>query len=119
MELNRLQAGQTALMKAKRGSFRRKLKVARNRLDQSGRLSDKQSFDQKRLKESCYDLEGMFINKMLKIMRRNIPKGGLFEKSNAENIFEDMLYEKYADRMARGRTDGIANAMYQQLAQDM
>jgi len=119
MELSELNTAGSALLKSRQGSLRRKLKAARNQLDTSKNVSDKQSFDTKRLKEACYDLEGLFINKMMKIMRRNIPKGGLFEKSNAENIFEDMLYEKYADRMARGRTDGIANAMYQQLAQDM
>ena len=52
---------------------------------------------------------------MYKQMRKTVPEGGLFEKSPAREIFEDMLDEEIINN-AKERGIGIADILYRQLS---
>ncbi|MCT4593946.1 MAG: rod-binding protein [Anaeromicrobium sp.] len=69
----------------------------------------------KDLKEACNQFEEYFVNMMLKNMKNTIGDSDLTEKSHGREIFEDMLDEKIASNMARGRGLGLASQMYKQL----
>ena len=52
---------------------------------------------------------------MLNVMRKSVNKTGLMDGGMAEEIFEDMLYDEYAQKMAETGSFGIANMIYKQL----
>ncbi|BHH83396.1 rod-binding protein [Desulforhopalus sp. 52FAK] len=79
-------------------------------------IQDRKSRDLESLKESSKEFETMFVMEMYKAMRQAIPEGGLFEKSNATEIFQDMLDLELARESTKGQGMGIAEAMYKQMA---
>ena len=73
--------------------------------------------DLAKLKEACSEFEAIYLNEMFKSARQTIPEGGLFEKSNATHIFEDMQDMERARNMSKNASIGIADTMYKQMAQ--
>jgi flagellar protein FlgJ len=66
--------------------------------------------------EACKSFESYFIQTMFREMRKtSLDANGLFAKSNAENIFTDMLDEEVAKQSAEGGGIGLAAMMYKQL----
>jgi len=59
--------------------------------------------------------EAIFIKQMLNVMRKSVSKTGLMDGGMAEEIFEDMLYDEYAQKMAESGSFGIADMIYRQL----
>jgi len=66
----------------------------------------------------CQEFESIFIKQMLNSMRKTINKSGLLDGGVAEEIFEDMLYDKYALKMAQSAQFGISNLLYRQLSRE-
>jgi len=77
---------------------------------------DKNKKEDTRLLDACYDLEALFINQMVKVMRKTVNETDFFGKSIAKDIFSDMLYDEYAKQMARSEKFGIAKQIYNQLS---
>lgn len=74
--------------------------------------------DDKKLKEACIELESYFTKLMYKSMKNsvNFSEGGLFEKSSAEKMFEEMLDDELCERSAEsGNGIGLAQMLYKQL----
>jgi flagellar protein FlgJ len=63
----------------------------------------------------CQDFEAIFIKQMLNAMKQTVPKTGLMDGGFAEEIFEDMLYDEYAQAMAKTAQFGLSNLLYRQL----
>ena len=61
------------------------------------------------------EFEAIFIKQMLNVMRKSVAKTGLLDGGMAEEIFEDMLYDEYAEKMAESGSFGIADMIYRQL----
>jgi len=81
----------------------------------SSQLQDQKTKDLKALKESCQEFEAMLMMEMVKTMRKSVPDGGLFEKSNAEEIFREMLDTETVRQSVASHPIGIADAMYKQM----
>ena len=62
------------------------------------------------------EFEAIFIKQMLNVMRKSVNKTGLLDGGMAEEIFEDMLYDEYAQNMAESGSFGIADMIYRQLS---
>jgi len=75
--------------------------------------------DRASLKKSCQDFEAIFIQSMLKAMRKTVPEGGLFAKSNATKIFEDMLDQEFAVSIAKNQSVGLAEQIYRQMEKNL
>lgn len=75
--------------------------------------------DKEKLREACRDLESIFLNIMFKSMRNTVEKSGLIEESFAQNVYEDMLYEKYAEEASKGKGLGLGEMLYQQLVRNL
>lgn len=72
--------------------------------------------DTSEIRRAAVEMESFFINQMFQALRRTIPESeGLFEKSNAEKIFQEMLDETTAQNLAESGGLGIADMMYEQL----
>ncbi len=75
-------------------------------------LSDR---DAKSLKRSCEQFEAIFIQSMLKAMRKTIPDGGFFEKDTAHEIYQDMFDLEISNEMSSRQSMGLADQMYRQM----
>lgn len=71
--------------------------------------------DSAALKKVTQDFEAIFIESMFKAMRKTIPDGGLFERDNAHEIYQEMLDREIAGDMARHQSIGLADQMYEQI----
>ncbi len=72
--------------------------------------------DAEKLLDACKEFEAIFLEMMLKQMRRTVPEGELIEKSFAREIYETMQDEEISKEMARGRGIGLAQDLYKQLS---
>lgn len=73
--------------------------------------------DSQRLKKACKDMESLFINMMLKEMRKSIPKSGLFEDSLERDIYTSMFDQQIAEEASGvGRGIGLADMLYENLS---
>jgi len=69
------------------------------------------------LYKASQDFEALFIKQMLDVMRKTIHKeddmlgGGL-----GQDIYEDMLYNEYAKKMASTAQFGLAEMIYRQVS---
>ncbi len=69
------------------------------------------------LYKASQDFEALFIKQMLDVMRKTIHKeddmlnGGL-----GQDVYEDMLYDQYAKKMASTAQFGLADMIYRQLS---
>ena len=92
---------------AKQGEFEKALENA---------IAEK---DEKKLKKACSDLEAVFVNMMFKQMRNTVQKSGLLDGGSAEEMYEDLLFDKYAEEVSKGEGTGLGDILYQQLAKSM
>ena len=72
--------------------------------------------DDAKLKEACSDFEAIFIKQMLDSMRKTVQKTGMTDGGYAEELYQDMLYDQYAEKMAKTAHLGVAELMYRQLS---
>lgn len=79
-------------------------------------IQDRKARDLESLKEVSQEFETMFVMEMYKAMRKAVPEGGLFEKSNATEIFQEMLDLEIAQESSKTQSLGLADAMYNQMA---
>jgi len=75
--------------------------------------------DEKKLKKACSDLEAIFVNMMFKQMRNTVQKSGLFDGGSAEEMYEDMLFDKYAEEVSKGKGTGLGDVLFKQLSKSM
>lgn len=69
-----------------------------------------------RLMDTCIEMESLLVSNMLKAMRRTVPKNEWLHGGNAEEIFQDMLYDEYALKMSRTANLGLATMLYNQMS---
>src|SRR6056297_2494547 len=69
-----------------------------------------------KLKETCSDFQAIFVKQMLDSMRKTVNKSGLLEGGQAEEIFEDMLYDEYAQSISENGNIGLDDMLYKQLS---
>ena len=100
-------SAQTKAQEVKEGDFESALKNA---------VSEK---DEKKLRKACNDLESVFVNMMFKQMRSTVDKSGLIDAGFAEETYEDMLFENYADEATKGKGLGLGEILFKQLSRQM
>jgi len=72
--------------------------------------------DDAKLKEACQGFEEIFINMMLKEMRKGIPRSGLFPDSLQKDIYTGMFDQQIAREISTGKGIGIAEMLYERLS---
>lgn len=75
--------------------------------------------DEKRLKESCQEMESVFLNQVLSVMRSTVPANPLLGRSQAEEIFQSMLDQELTKSAAKTGTIGLAEILFKQLKQTL
>jgi flagellar protein FlgJ len=80
------------------------------------------SLDEKRaaLRGASRQFEAVFMNQMISAMRKTVGEGGILNKSNGESIFEGMLDEEWAKKMAsKTGPNSLSEILYKQLSYRM
>jgi flagellar protein FlgJ len=68
------------------------------------------------LYKACLDFESIFIKQMLDVMRKTVNKqDDLMGNGMGQGVFEDMLYDEYAKKMAQTAQFGLAETIYRQV----
>jgi flagellar protein FlgJ len=67
------------------------------------------------IRELCSEFEALFINQMLQIMRKSIPKSGLLGGGLQEDIYTGMFDERLAAQLSKGKGIGLGEQLYEQL----
>lgn len=67
------------------------------------------------LKRECAQLEGVFLQQLLKVMRQTVPHEGVLDGGQGESMFTDMMDQKVADSAATQMQRGLGLALYHQL----
>lgn len=67
------------------------------------------------LEQACQDFEAIFLFSLFKEMRSTVVDGGLFEKSNDQEIFQEMMDMEAAKAAASQNTLGLGQALLRQL----
>ncbi|MDR2193404.1 MAG: rod-binding protein [Treponema sp.] len=68
-----------------------------------------------KLYEQCEALEAFLIKNLLNSMRSTIQKSGFIDQGFAGDMYEDMLYEEYADEFTKNTNFGFAEIAYLEL----
>lgn len=92
---------------AKQGIFERELQKA------------VEEMDEKKLIKACKDLESVFVGMMFKQMRSTVIKSDFTDGGMEEDMYEDMLFEKYSEEIAEGKGIGLGEMLYKQLVKTM
>ncbi len=74
-----------------------------------------EAFREARSEKAFKDLEGLFFNELMKEMHKSIPDDGIFKKSHATKMYEEMLNEVFAQAMADSGQFGIAKQIAAQV----
>lgn len=73
--------------------------------------------DDKAVRDATTQLESVMLNLMWKEMRATVPKSSLLPTGMAGEVYEDMMFQAYADRMAEAGT-GLGEMLRRQLAKE-
>ncbi|OGL67327.1 MAG: hypothetical protein A3J27_15200 [Candidatus Tectomicrobia bacterium RIFCSPLOWO2_12_FULL_69_37] len=105
IEFPNLQGPQLLMLQQGRGDLERVRRAA-------GMKGDEAS-----LRQASQDFEAIFVNLLLKEMRKSLPKDGLFKQSMAREWFEGMLDEAVAKEVSKGPGLGLAAPLLEQMQQ--
>jgi peptidoglycan hydrolase FlgJ len=67
--------------------------------------------------KACQDFEALFIKQMLDAMRKTVNKeDDMLNGGMSQDIFEGMLYDEYAKKMAETAQFGLSDMIYRQVS---
>ena len=72
-----------------------------------------------KLREAANEFEAIFIQQMLKSMRKTSLESDLLPKSEGEKIFRSMLDEQYAILSAKSGRLGLGEMIFQQIKSNL
>lgn len=88
-------------------------------LDRLREMGHSKNVGQKReaLKQVAKEFESVFMYQVVQAMRQTIPKGGLVEKGEGEEVFEGMLDQEWAKKLTgRGGPASLSEVLYRELS---
>lgn len=71
--------------------------------------------DDAALRRACSQLEGVFLQQLMKALRETIPHSGLADGGTGEEIFTTLLDEHLSSSAAARLDRGLGAALYRQL----
>ncbi len=75
-----------------------------------------ESSDEAELRKVCDDFEALFVKMMLDSMRETLNDNSLIPKNASEKMFEEQLFDEYAQKIGKTADFGIADIMYNQMS---
>jgi len=68
-----------------------------------------------RLREACSEFEGILLTQMLRVMRQNLPEGGILPSSPSTKIWESQYEAALGKVLGRSGSLGIADLLYKDI----
>ena len=93
-----------------------------NKLEQLSSKAERAELSPKeteKLKKAAMDFEALFINRMLKQMRKGVHENALFGNSHAEKMYRSMLDTEYSKEMSKSGGFGLAETLLNQFGVDI
>lgn len=72
--------------------------------------------DAVKLRQTCKDMEAVFLNMMWSSMRATVPKSSLLGNSNQQEIMQSMLDSEMTKNISQSGGMGLGDMLYRQLA---
>ena len=85
------------------------------KINEPKNISESQKKELKKLSKACKDFESIFMDQMLKEMKKTVHKTKLINGGQAEDIFSDMLDQERAKKMSIG----LGDILYKQLSRSI
>lgn len=86
-------------------------------LAKPGQESKMSPEERQTLRKACADFEALLNQQMLATMRESPFEGeGMFEKSYGEKVFQSMMDQELAEKMATGSDSGFGAMIFDQLS---
>lgn len=83
-----------------------------------GGVGSSQLQETKKVAELSREFEAIFLEQMIRSMRATIPKDGILNAGNAEDVYQSMLDSEYAKSMTQqGSGIGLGAALQRQLGE--
>jgi flagellar protein FlgJ len=70
------------------------------------------------IKEAARTFESLFLNEIMKNMRKTLPQDGLLNQGFANNVFNSMLDQEYSQIASKSGQLGLADVIARQLGAD-
>lgn len=70
------------------------------------------------IREAARTFESLFLNEIMKNMRKSLPQDGLLSKGFANNVFNSMLDQEYSQIASKSGQLGLADIIARQLGAD-
>lgn len=70
---------------------------------------------EKKLYDSCVDMESLLWKQVLNSMKKTINKYKLIDGGYAEDVFTDFLYDEYSMMMAKNSSTNLSGEIFKQL----
>ncbi|MGH7507080.1 MAG: rod-binding protein, partial [Longimicrobiales bacterium] len=71
--------------------------------------------EEKRLRQACAQMEGVFLAQLMKAMRETVPHDGVVDGGSGEDMFTAMM-DEHVSGVASARQDrGLGAALFRQL----
>ncbi len=70
------------------------------------------------LRKACEDLESVFLEQLLREMRKTVPKDDLFGGGRGEEVFLALFDQEIAKKMAERGGIGLGEVLYRQLSRE-
>jgi flagellar protein FlgJ len=80
-----------------------------------GKDPGSRKIDREKLKKACSDFEALFLARMLKIMRQSVPSSGLWGNSPGREIYDSLMDQELAKKMAQREGLGLGKKVYDQV----
>ena len=90
------------------------LKARADLAAQNATAAGKDSTDAQ-IEKVAQDFEAIFLNIMLKEMRKTVGKGGLLGNDGATKMFQEMMDSALAESMAKSKMFGLGNIVAKQM----
>ena len=78
-------------------------------------LAEPESKTDEELMETCKQFESLFVNQLLKEMRKTVPKDGIIAQSQEEEMFTSMFDEEVSKQISNSGRMGLAEMLFDQL----
>lgn len=95
--------------------FAQQLKAVQDKAAAENATGKRTAEEEQKLKETCQEMESVFLNLMLGKMRDTIPERALFTKSSGEKMMQSMLDVELTRTMAQAGGIGLGELLYKQL----
>ncbi len=95
-------------------------KMLDDKIDRNGNIDTKKlSSSERKLYNSCVEMESFLWKNVLNAMKKTINKYKLIDGGQAEEIFSDFLYDEYSMICAKSSSSNLSTLMYKQLSENL